>query len=104
MRMNVAYIRQNLSLRYAIHDTTLTAIAMIDAVTSSMFAIAITAMNVDRRNVLASSAPALATGKMTVVIINPKKQATRSLGATARYRTPSTPSRTNRQGTCGMSA
>jgi hypothetical protein len=101
--MNVARIGQSASLHHTMHDAALTAIAMINSVTSSMIAITITATNINQQIVLASNAP-LATGKMTITTINQKKQTTRSLGAMARYHAPSTPFQTIWQGIHGLSA
>jgi hypothetical protein len=86
--------KEDNALHCAMHNVALTAIAMIDAVTSSAIAITIAMMYAGQGIILALNVP-LATGKTNIATISQKKQATRNIGATARYRTPSTPSQTN---------
>jgi hypothetical protein len=82
-------------------DATLTTMATSGVSTLITIAIMPTTMSVNWQSALASSALVIATGKTTVMTISLKSYAMKSPEVTAKCRALSTPSRINRQSTCG---
>jgi hypothetical protein len=72
--MSIAQTKQGASLHHVTHDAALTTIAMSNAVILSKIVIAIAhmTMSIKRQSALASSTPALATERMTIVTISLK--------------------------------